>query len=260
MASLTSPRGKGNLEIVRKMWHWSSMEYDEKFLILGMNTLHNIAFSDDDDGVRSRGFDIIPEEEIITTRAPETPWFKRIFKFGGPPKHTDELPLNASTVQINLEDRQSSVPRLPVTDSKRHRVSQYAQKKFRRESHELRANKEYSLGQADDIFDNFEDFTGDHYHPRMLRLWIWLIKLDDNTIITLHEPFPPFRSDVATPEKKRNTTANVRRNLRMVLRCLSTAGMPKQDADGSDAYSAELAMEHGALIVRQTVRRPIYWN
>ncbi|KAF3174076.1 hypothetical protein TWF788_008785 [Orbilia oligospora] len=172
-ASMTSPRGKGNLEIVRKMWHWSSFEYDERFLILGINSLHNLAPSEDDDR-RSRSLKL--EEEV----------FKK------------SLPLD----------------------------------------------------QADDIFDNAADFDEDHYHPRMLRLWIWLIKLDDNTVITLHEPFPPFRSDVATYDKVANTTAKVRRNIRMVLKCLSAAGVPK-NIDGSDAYNPELAMETGALIVRQ---------
>lgn len=250
-ASMTSPRGKGNLEIVRKMWHWSSFEYDERFLILGINTLHNLAPSQDDDR-RSRG--LPPEEEIFIK---PLPWYKRIFKNSPRPLyHSDELPLTTTPQPINLDSRQSSVPRLPVTDSKRHRVSQYAQNKFNRQSQSHnspqnpRVNKSYSSDQVDDIFDNAADFDEDHYHPRMLRLWIWLIKLDDNTVITLHEPFPPFRPDVATYDKVTNTTAKVRRNIRMVLRCLSAAGVPK-NIDGSDAYNPELAMETGALIVRQ---------
>ncbi|KAK6355658.1 hypothetical protein TWF718_000050 [Orbilia javanica] len=250
-ASMTSPRGKGNLEIVRKMWHWSSFEYDERFLILGINTLHNLALPQDDE-IQNRG--LPPDEAPLVNHLP---WYKRIFKrVPKPPNHSDELPLTSTSQPINLDSRQSSVPRLPVTDSKRHRVSQYAQNKFNRQSHSdssaqnPSANKSYSSDQADDIFDNATDFDEDHYHPRMLRLWIWLIKLDDNTIITLHEPFPPFRPDVATYDKIRNTTAKVRRNIRMVLKCLSAAGVPK-DVDGSDAYNPELAMETGALIVRK---------
>ncbi|KAF3918139.1 hypothetical protein ABW21_db0208661 [Orbilia brochopaga] len=249
-ASLTSPRGRGNLEIVRKMWHWSSLEYDERFLILGVNTLHNIAPEENDD---SRRKDIdSPDEDKVSTRSPQKPWYKKLFKTGPPSNHTDELPLTSPNIPITPENRQSSVPRLPVTDSKRQRVSQYAQKKFHRESQSqgLRANKDYSLDQADDIFDNAEDYNEDHYHPRMLRLWIWLIKLDDNTVITLHEPFPPFRQDVATYDKARNTTSRVRRNMRMILKCLSAAGLARS-MDASDAYNAELAMETGALIVRQ---------
>ncbi|KAJ6257424.1 hypothetical protein Dda_8314 [Drechslerella dactyloides] len=238
-ASLTSPRGRGNLEIVRKMWHWSSIEYDER---------------SPEDTKDSMGRDIdASEEDNISTKRAHKPWYKKIFKATPSPNQTDELPLTVPGAPIVPENRQSSVPRLPVTDSKRHRVSQYAQKKFNRESQSqgLRANKEYSLDQVDDIFDNAEDYNEDHYHPRMLRLWIWLIKLDDNTVITLHEPFPPFRQDVATYDKVRNTTSRVRRNMRMILRCLSAAGLPRS-MDPSDAYNAELAMETGALIVRQT--------
>ncbi|EPS45705.1 hypothetical protein H072_307 [Dactylellina haptotyla CBS 200.50] len=248
-ASMTSPRGKGNLEIVRKMWHWSSFEYDEKFLILGINNLHNFATPEENKG-RNRDLDTVEEEDSPTK---PVPWFRKVFRKRSSRDQTDELPLTSPTVQIHLDARQSSVPRLPVTDSKRHRVSQYAQKKFHREgqSQGLHANKEFSLDQADDIFDNADDFNEDHYHPRMLRLWIWLIKLDDNTIITLHEPFPPFQQDVATHDKIRNTTANVRRNIRMILKCLSAAGVAKI-METSDAYNAELAMETGALIVRQT--------
>ncbi|KAK6359146.1 hypothetical protein TWF696_000313 [Orbilia brochopaga] len=250
-ASLTSPRGRGNLEIVRKMWHWSSIEYDERFLILGVNTLHNIAPEEADDSKRK---DIeTPDEEKVSTRSQPKPWYKKFFRSRPPPNQTDELPLTSPNIPITPENRQSSVPRLPVTDSKRHRVSQYAQKKFQRESQSqgLRANKEYSLDQVDDIFDNAEDFNEDHYHPRMLRLWIWLIKLDDNTVITLHEPFPPFRQDVATYDKIWNTTSRVRRNMRMILKCLSSAGWSRS-TNAPDAYNAELAMETGALIVRQT--------
>ncbi|KAK6514778.1 hypothetical protein TWF506_007140 [Arthrobotrys conoides] len=251
-ASMTSPRGKGNLEIVRKMWHWSSFEYDERFLILGINTLHNLA-PPEEDNRRSRS--LTPEEEVF---AKPSPWYKRMFKKSpdSAPNHTDELPLTATPQPLNLDDRQRSVPRLPISDSKRHRVSQYAQNKFNRQNlsnnstQNPRANKSYSLDQADDIFDNAADFDEDHYHPRMLRLWIWLIKLDDNTVITLHEPFPPFRPDVATYDKVTHTTAKVRRNIRMVLKCLSAAGVP-ENIDGSDAYNPELAMETGALIVRQ---------
>ncbi|KAK6530475.1 hypothetical protein TWF694_003826 [Orbilia ellipsospora] len=248
---MTSPRGKGNLEIVRKMWHWSSFEYDEKFLILGINTLHNIALLEDDSAKNREMYGF--EEETFTGNSPaQTPWYKRFFS-KPPLKHPiNELPLASHPQNNNLDSRQSSLPRLPITDSKRQRVSQYAQKKFHRDnqSQGLRANKEYSLDQAHDIFDNAEDFNGEHYHPRMLRLWIWLIKLDDNTVITLHEPFPPFRQDIATYDKIHHTTASVRRNIRMILKCLSAAGMP--NIDSSDAYNPELAMETGALIVRET--------
>ncbi|EWC48736.1 hypothetical protein DRE_00041 [Drechslerella stenobrocha 248] len=261
MASLTSPRGKGNLEIVRKMWHWSSIEYGEQCLVLGINTLHNIA-PDQDDSPQGWDRDVGPDK--APAKNSHENWYNSIFKSKTSDNHhgtdqTDGLPLASTPVQITPDARQSSAPRLPVSDSKRHRVSQYAQQKFRRESqrqsqsqdHGLRANKEYTLDHADDIFDNAEDFSGYHYHPRMLRLWIWLIKLNDNTIITLHEPFPPFRPDVATHDKVRNTTSRLRRNMRMILRCLSGAGLPRSQG-AFEEYNAEFAMETGALIVRQT--------
>lgn len=213
---------------------------------MGTNNLHSFAPVEDEeeeDEVQTRGLDTTPEPiEGMAASEPKAPWIKRIFRKSTYRKETDELPLRS--------------PALPVTDSKRQRVYEHATKKFKRESQGqgLKSSKEYTntLDYADDIFEKDLDLKGDHYHPRMLRLWMWIVMLDDNIILTLHEPLPPFRKDVATFDKVWNTTGRVRKNIRTVLRCLSVAGLPK-DLDGSNAYNAELAMEHGALIVRPTV-------
>ncbi|KAF3940301.1 hypothetical protein ABW19_dt0200461 [Dactylella cylindrospora] len=115
---------------------------------------------------------------------------------------------------------------------------------------EMSLNQDYS-DEEDDIFEcneAEETYNDLHYNPHMLRLWIWLIMTHDGTVISIHEPIPQMRKDITNPRDIRDTTSHIRRNIRVVLRCLSKAGLAKKRSGSNDV---EVAMEQGAMVVRR---------
>ncbi|KAK6358925.1 hypothetical protein TWF696_000099 [Orbilia brochopaga] len=103
----------------------------------------------------------------------------------------------------------------------------------------------------DDVFEcneAEESFNDLHYNPHMLRLWIWLIMTHDGTVISIHEPIPTMKKDITNPRDVKDTISHIRRNIRVVLRCLSKAGLAKKRSGSNDV---EVAMEQGALVVRR---------
>ncbi|KAF3913017.1 hypothetical protein ABW21_db0202540 [Orbilia brochopaga] len=103
----------------------------------------------------------------------------------------------------------------------------------------------------DDVFEcneSEENFNDLHYNPHMLRLWIWLIMTHDGTVISIHEPIPQMKKDITNPRDVKDTVSHIRRNIRVVLRCLSKAGLAKKRSGSNDV---EVAMEQGALVVRR---------
>src|SRR5262249_19578398 len=104
---------------------------------------------------------------------------------------------------------------------------------------------------ADFEFDNPAGLSGVHYHPKMLRLWNWLMICDDGTVISIHEPIPPLRGASSDHPDVKNMYKHVRRNLRTVLRCLSGA---EDCAKEWARRSAEERLEMGAPGGRETVR------
>jgi len=103
----------------------------------------------------------------------------------------------------------------------------------------------------ENLFEPDHDDQDDmHFHPKMLRNWVWLIVTDDGTVISLHEPLPQLKNAVQDPYLERDMTAHIRRTMRVVLRCLSKAPMLQRKSKISEY---ELAMEKGALALRASV-------
>ncbi|EWC44147.1 hypothetical protein DRE_06972 [Drechslerella stenobrocha 248] len=100
----------------------------------------------------------------------------------------------------------------------------------------------FELNEAEESYNDL------HYNPHMLRLWIWLIMTHDGTVISIHEPIPPMKKDITNPRDIKDTVSHIRRNIRVVLRCLSKAGLAKKRSGSNDV---EVAMEQGALVVRR---------
>ncbi|KAF3932193.1 hypothetical protein ABW20_dc0109393 [Dactylellina cionopaga] len=118
---------------------------------------------------------------------------------------------------------------------------------------EMSMNQDYASDdeEYDDVFecnDAEESYNDLHYNPHMLRLWIWLIMTHDGTVISIHEPIPQMKKDITSPRDVKDTVSHIRRNIRVVLRCLSKAGLAKKRSGSNDV---EVAMEQGALVVRK---------
>ncbi|KAK6500209.1 hypothetical protein TWF481_010558 [Arthrobotrys musiformis] len=120
---------------------------------------------------------------------------------------------------------------------------------------EMSLNQDYDSDDSSysDVFEcneAEESYNDIHYNPHMLRLWIWLIMTHDGTVISIHEPIPPMKKEITNPRDIKDTVSHIRRNVRVVLRCLSKAGLAKKKSGSNDV---EVAMEQGALVVRRTV-------
>lgn len=120
---------------------------------------------------------------------------------------------------------------------------------------EMSLNQDYDSDDSSysDVFEcneAEENYNDLHYNPHMLRLWIWLIMTHDGTVISIHEPIPPMKKDITNPRDIKDTVSHIRRNIRVVLRCLSKAGLAKKKSGSNDV---EVAMEQGAMVVRRTV-------
>ncbi|KAK6518962.1 hypothetical protein TWF281_003652 [Arthrobotrys megalospora] len=221
-ASLLSSPGEGNLEIAKRLWHWSSVEHGDKFRAVGYNTLFSLDHLN------------LPTEESrnnteeshasTTTRKREVGETRRWWDPIGSKKklsNNSVLPISETTSKGNHLNGRSSTfniikPKAQTFD--------------------------------DCSTDEEKRFSNIHYHPRMLRLWMWIIVTDDGTIISIHEPFPIFGR--GHEELDRSNAEHIRRNLRMVLRCLSEVRLPqKVDTPSRDI---DIAIEEGALLVRRT--------
>ncbi|KAK6355903.1 hypothetical protein TWF718_000282 [Orbilia javanica] len=120
---------------------------------------------------------------------------------------------------------------------------------------EMSLNQDYDSDDSSysDVFEcneAEENYNDIHYNPHMLRLWIWLIMTHDGTVISIHEPIPPMKKEITNPRDIKDTISHIRRNVRVVLRCLSKAGLAKKKSGSNDV---EVAMEQGAMVVRRTV-------
>ncbi|KAK6337396.1 hypothetical protein TWF730_002797 [Orbilia blumenaviensis] len=120
---------------------------------------------------------------------------------------------------------------------------------------EMSMNQDYDSDSSSysDVFEcneAEENYNDLHYNPHMLRLWIWLIMTHDGTVISIHEPIPPVKKEITNPRDIKDTVSHIRRNIRVVLRCLSKAGLAKKKSGSNDV---EVAMEQGAMVVRRTV-------
>ncbi|KAK6515040.1 hypothetical protein TWF506_007392 [Arthrobotrys conoides] len=120
---------------------------------------------------------------------------------------------------------------------------------------EMSLNQDYDSDDSSysDVFEcneAEENYNDIHYNPHMLRLWIWLIMTHDGTVISIHEPIPPMKKEITNPRDIKDTISHIRRNIRVVLRCLSKAGLAKKKSGSNDV---EVAMEQGAMVVRRTV-------
>ncbi|KAJ6257236.1 hypothetical protein Dda_8124 [Drechslerella dactyloides] len=120
---------------------------------------------------------------------------------------------------------------------------------------EMSLNQDASSDSDDDFDDDVfecneaeENYNDLHYNPHMLRLWIWLIMTHDGTVISIHEPIPKMKKEITNPRDVKDTVSHIRRNIRVVLRCLSKAGLAKKRSGSNDV---EVAMEQGALVVRR---------
>ncbi|EPS36136.1 hypothetical protein H072_10367 [Dactylellina haptotyla CBS 200.50] len=116
---------------------------------------------------------------------------------------------------------------------------------------EMSLNQDYDDDEYDDVFEcneAEENYNDLHYNPHMLRLWIWLIMTHDGTVISIHEPIPQMKKDITNPRDIKDTVSHIRRNIRVVFRCLSKAGLAKKKSGSNDV---EVAMEQGALVVRR---------
>ncbi|KAF3922451.1 hypothetical protein AA313_de0206710 [Arthrobotrys entomopaga] len=117
---------------------------------------------------------------------------------------------------------------------------------------EMELNQDGDDDEYDDVFEcneAEENFNDLHYNPHMLRLWIWLIMTHDGTVISIHEPIPQMKKDITNPRDIKDTISHIRRNIRVVFRCLSKAGLAKKKTGSNDV---EVAMEQGALVVRRS--------
>ncbi|KAK6530899.1 hypothetical protein TWF281_007732 [Arthrobotrys megalospora] len=120
---------------------------------------------------------------------------------------------------------------------------------------EMSLNQDYDSDDSSysDVFEcneAEENYNDIHYNPHMLRLWIWLIMTHDGTVISIHEPIPTMKKEITNPRDIKDTVSHIRRNIRVVLRCLSKAGLAKKKSGSNDV---EVAMEQGAMVVRRTV-------
>ncbi|RVD83902.1 uncharacterized protein DFL_005674 [Arthrobotrys flagrans] len=122
---------------------------------------------------------------------------------------------------------------------------------------EMSLNQDYDYDSDDSSYSDVfecneaeENYNDIHYNPHMLRLWIWLIMTHDGTVISIHEPIPPMKKEITNPRDIKDTISHIRRNVRVVLRCLSKAGLAKRKSGSNDV---EVAMEQGAMVVRRTV-------
>ncbi|KAF3286704.1 hypothetical protein TWF970_008549 [Orbilia oligospora] len=120
---------------------------------------------------------------------------------------------------------------------------------------EMSLNQDYDSDDSSysDVFEcneAEENYNDIHYNPHMLRLYIWLIMTHDGTVISIHEPIPPMKKEITNPRDIKDTISHIRRNVRVVLRCLSKAGLAKKKSGSNDV---EVAMEQGAMVVRRTV-------
>ncbi|TGJ72005.1 hypothetical protein EYR41_003923 [Orbilia oligospora] len=209
-ASLLSPPGEGNLEIAKRLWHWSSVEHGDKYQL---------------DLPTERSKDNAEEFHISSaTRKREIGealrWWGPISSKNQPP-NKPVLPISETLSQENHLNGRSSTPNIIKSEVQTFNDSPTNEDKR---------------------------FSNIHYHPRMLRLWMWLIVTDDGTIISIHEPFPVFGRDYE--ELDRSNAKHIRRNLRMVLRCLSEVRLPQRvDTPSRDI---DIAIEEGALLVRKT--------
>ncbi|KAK6332008.1 hypothetical protein TWF718_002546 [Orbilia javanica] len=222
-ASLLSPPGEGNLEIAKRLWHWSSVEHGDKFRAVGYNTL----FSLDHLKYPAERSKDNTEESCIdsTTKKRKVGEARRRWGLIGSQKQA----LNRSV--------------LPISET----PSQEDYSSGRSSAHNItRSSKVQTVDGP--CTDEERSFSNIHYHPRMLRLWMWIIVTDDGTVISIHEPFPTFGKGYE--ELDRNNVEHIRRNLRMVLRCLSEARLPQRvDTPSRDV---DIAIEEGALLVRKT--------
>ncbi|RVD87183.1 uncharacterized protein DFL_001426 [Arthrobotrys flagrans] len=222
-ASLLSAPGEGNLEIAKRLWHWSSVEHGDKFRAVGYNSLFSLdQLNLPSDGSKNNAEGSHTRSETRKREAGETRrWWDSI----------------SSKIQ-----QHSNKSVLPTSETPR----QGSHVNRRSPTVNIIKPKSQTLSSKD--ADGDKHFSGIHYHPRMLRLWMWIIVTDDGTIISIHEPFPVF--GMGYEELDRSNAEHIRRNLRMVLRCLSEERLPLQvDTPSRDI---DVAIEEGALVVRKT--------
>ncbi|KAK6340515.1 hypothetical protein TWF696_008841 [Orbilia brochopaga] len=222
-ASLLSAPGEGNFEIAERIWHWSSVEHSDKYRVIGYNTLFSldqlnipeISGAGGENAAQSKNNELDTGNKDATARK----WWTR----------------NPISGQASL-----NIPDLESTHQKfqphaRTRSSAFAPNSIAEHLQDTRVNERSHLS---DI----------HYHPRMLRLWMWIVLTDDGTVISIHEPFPVHDED---PNGANKSNAEcIRRNLRMIVKCLSTVRLP-QKADSS-SRDTRLAIDDGALLLRKS--------
>ncbi|KAF3191899.1 hypothetical protein TWF788_004093 [Orbilia oligospora] len=269
-ATMLSPPGRGNLEIAQKVWHWSTVEYGSQFLAVGFNMLHNTVSRK----ILKRAREDLHDTAILqeaarlnpdATREDLSTWLKNLLR------HDDDD--DFETVREALRRQFSSKPKRkkskrskrPVgpntspSNSNNHNNSGGGETKDTAETDslddEMSLNQDYDSDDSSysDVFEcneAEENYNDIHYNPHMLRLWIWLIMTHDGTVISIHEPIPPMKKEITNPRDIKDTISHIRRNIRVVLRCLSKAGLAKKKSGSNDV---EVAMEQGAMVVRRTV-------
>ncbi|EPS45710.1 hypothetical protein H072_111 [Dactylellina haptotyla CBS 200.50] len=221
IGSLISSPGEGNLEIAKRLWHWSSVEHGEKFRIVGYNTLFNLD-----------KLNLPPREAKPAGPEPKTNDASRTGDATGIPSRW---------AFARRRKGFSNDPVLPISGSPRLGI--------RSKNGGFTSKNVNEHSSFDNISANDEDALSNiHYHPRMLRLWMWIIVTADGTVISIHEPFPI--NGKPKVELDRENAAHIRRNLRMVLRCLSETRLSQQVETPS--RDAKISIEEGALLIRKT--------
>ncbi|KAK6515717.1 hypothetical protein TWF281_004308 [Arthrobotrys megalospora] len=209
--SLLSAPGKGNLEIARKLWHWSCAEQGERFRAVGLNTLYDLDI-----------LEIAQDKPkgVVTTRglSASRKWWRP-----GPT-------YKASSTSV----LPTSEPSKDEKESRTHR--------------EMVVSSSHSTDESILRYNHEDKHSSIHYHPRMLRLWVWILLADDGTVVSIHEPLPDSIRGNGRHEKR--VLSHIRKNLRVILRCLSEVRIsqhvetPSQDTD--------VAIEEGAVLLRKT--------